>query len=202
VHISTDEVFGENDTESPHTETSVFNPTNPYAASKAAAEMLIKAYRKSYKFPATIIRANNMYGKYQYPEKLIPKTIVRLQHGLKATIHGKGMNKRSYLSAEDFARAVKKIVTQGLDFESINVYSLEEYTNIEVINMICKEMELSFTEHTEYVDDRPFNDSRYYIRSENIGRFSWEPEATLSAEMPNLVEWYTNKYSTHKPRML
>jgi UDP-glucose 4,6-dehydratase len=190
VHVSTDEVYGENIINDPHDEESSLNPTNPYSASKAAAEMIIMGYLKSYKAPITIVRANNMYGKFQYPEKLIPRTILRLLRGKKAILHGTGQYQRAYLSAEDFAVALQKLVDHQTDGEIFNIGSESEYSNEQVVRKICNVLGLSADAHIQYTQDRPFNDSRYFINYEKIKSLGWIQTRYLDKELTSLVGWY------------
>jgi len=176
IHMSTDEVYGETKNDS-FTEYSILNPTNPYAATKAAAEMLVNSYHHSYKFPSIIIRANNIYGPNQYPEKLIPKFIKHIREGSKMTIHGKGDTKRNFLYVDDLVRAIDLIITTGHIGSIYNIGIEQEYSVIDIakiiLNMIKPRENLE--DWIEYVEDRPFNDCRYSIDSSKIRKLGWKP---------------------------
>lgn len=182
LHFSTDEVYGE----SLHTdtlydakrETSILCPTNPYAASKAAAEMYVNAYRHSYGLKTIITRCNNVYGPNQYPEKLIPKFIKLLNENKKCTIHGDGSSLRSFIHVNDVCSAVDLILEKGVIGEIYNIGSDEE-NEISVIDVtkilvsLIKPMSRYATEWIEYVEDRPFNDKRYFINCDKLKEMGW-----------------------------
>jgi UDP-glucose 4,6-dehydratase len=190
IHVSTDEVYGENLTDRPHAEGDNLNPTNPYSASKAAAEMIIMGYLRSFKSPITIVRANNMYGACQYPEKLIPRTILRLLRGEKAILHGTGKYRRAYLSATDFSYALELIALAKTDGEIFNIGSDAEFTNDQVVKMICDKLNLVYESSIEYTKDRPFNDSRYFIDYRKIAMLDWKQKYSLAEDLSDVVEWY------------
>jgi len=173
--MSTDEVYGETKY---HTavEYSILNPTNAYAATKAAAEMLIRSYYHSFKFPIIIVRANNIYGPNQYPEKLIPKFIKYIHENKNLPIHGSGYNKRHFLHVNDLISAIELILTQGKIGEVYNVGSDDEYSVLEIATMILKILkpDSNIDDWIEYVDDRPFNDMRYVIDSSKIKELGWQ----------------------------
>mgnify|MGYP003672098100 CR=1 FL=1 len=137
IHVSTDEVYGEI-IEGAADEEALLRPTNPYSASKAAAEMIISGYLRSYKMPIVMVRANNIFEKRQFPEKIIPKFSLHLIKGEKLTIHGNGLNSRHYLSARDFAKALDLLAHKGEIGECYNVGTIEEYTNIQMAHLLCK----------------------------------------------------------------
>ena len=170
IHISTDEVYGESliADEQQKTEQSILCPTNPYAASKASAELLASSYYHSFKFPIIITRGNNVYGPNQYPEKLIPKFIKLLRDGKKVTIQGDGSNVRGFLHVQDVAQAIEHVVNKGVIGEIYNIGSdvHDEYTVMQIaeklIGLIHPESE-NKEKYIEYIEDRPFNDKRYFI---------------------------------------
>lgn len=191
IHISTDEVYGENATGIPFDENTTFRPTNPYSSSKAGADCIAQSYRRCFGMDVRIIRANNMYGRCQFPEKLIPRTILRLKNKQKATLHGSGKNKRSYLHVSDFCSAVGVIMNStgvGGDF---NIPSSEEYSNLQVVKMIARTMNLDPEESFEMVDDRPHNDCSYLISGQALCDLGWRQEHKLSATLQELVNWYS-----------
>ena len=176
IHFSTDEVYGEVDMDHPGCcEKSLLNPTNPYAATKAAAEMLVKSYYHSFKLPVVTIRCNNVYGINQYPEKLIPKFITMLKNKEKLTIHGNGKTRRNFIWTDDVSRAVITIIEKGELNTIYNIGTSQEYSVIEIaeklINKICDNKTIS--DHILYVEDRPFNDFRYAIKSDMLKSLGW-----------------------------
>ena len=190
IHVSTDEVYGEN-IDSEFIESDSLNPTNPYSASKAAAEMIVKSYYTSFGLPVTIVRANNIYGIRQFPEKIIPKFISRALNKLNLQIQGDGTNKRHYLSALDFARALEVISKKALSGEIFNIASDLELSNLDVAktinNLIRKNDNL---ENIEFVQDRPFNDSRYAVDDSKLRNLGWKPMRSLIKDLPEIIQWY------------
>jgi dTDP-glucose 4,6-dehydratase len=176
LHFSTDEVYGEVDLDHPGChEKSLLNPTNPYAATKAAAEFLVRSYYHSFKLPVVIVRCNNVYGPNQYPEKLIPKFIKLLKQGKKLTIHGKGDTRRNFIWAEDVARATEVIFHKGELNEVYNIGTSQEYSVMDVATLLIKKMtnDGNINDHIEFVEDRPFNDFRYSVNSELLKTLGW-----------------------------
>ena len=189
IHVSTDEVYGEvlsGDCD----ETTIMNPTNPYSASKAAAEMIVNGYRHSFKLPVITVRANNIFGIRQYPEKLIPTCIVSLILGKNIPLHGDGSNVRHFLSALDFADAIVLLAKHGVIHETYNIGSPGEYTNVQTAELICREFGVDPKDHISFVTDRPFNDRRYAISWDKITQLGWAPRRNLPTELPGIVAWY------------
>jgi len=183
IHFSTDEVYGESNTDVPFTEsTGVLKPTNPYAASKAAAEMIVQSYIDSYKMNIKTIRCNNVYGPNQYPEKLIPKFKLALRNGEMCTIHGfKSANiKRAFMHVNDVVDAVEIVWERGNPGEIYNIASDDEISVLDVTKLIIKLNKNTEEYHRwiTYVDDRPFNDSRYYISSDKLKSLGWSQKKT------------------------
>jgi dTDP-glucose 4,6-dehydratase len=177
IHFSTDEVYGEVDLEHPGChEKSLLNPTNPYAATKAAAEFLVRSYYHSFKLPAIIIRCNNVYGPNQYPEKLIPKFINLLKSGKKLTIHGKGDTRRNFIWAEDVAIATDCVLTKGVINEIYNIGTTNEYSVLDIATILVSILttDKKLENHIEFVEDRPFNDYRYSVNTENLKALGWQ----------------------------
>tara|TARA_B100000963_G_scaffold359326_1_gene386378 strand:- start:9843 stop:10799 length:957 start_codon:yes stop_codon:yes gene_type:complete len=198
IHISTDEVYGENNTSIPHNENSNFQPSNPYSASKAGAEMIVKSYIESYDMNIVIFRANNMYGSRQFPEKLIPKTICRLLQGKKAEIHGNGNNKRTFLHPLDFSRALEIAILEQAQEKIFNVGSVDEYRNIDIVKLICEKMNKDFDKSVKFIKDRPFNDSRYYIDYKKIQSYGWNQERHIYDDLDEIIEWYVKNLSRYQ----
>jgi dTDP-glucose 4,6-dehydratase/UDP-glucose 4,6-dehydratase len=180
IHISTDEVYGESllsEDEEKKNEQSILCPTNPYAATKAGAELIANSYRFSFKMPIIITRGNNVYGPSQYPEKLIPRFIELLKEDKKVTIQGDGSNVRAFLHALDVAKALELILEKGKVGEIYNIGSDEdkEYTVLEIAKILIKLIKNSedYDSYIDYIEDRPFNDKRYYISNEKVKNLGW-----------------------------
>ncbi|SHO33225.1 dTDPD-glucose 4,6-dehydratase [Cedratvirus A11] len=187
IHVSTDEVKGENDDVSID---SIFMPTNPYAASKAGAELLASSYRLSFSLPVIITRCNNVYGPYQYPEKIIPKFTSRLLKGQKCIIQGDGSNERNYIHASDVARAFDVVLHQGQVGKIYNICSEDCLSNLEVYTAICEELGLSKEAYLEFGQDRPFNDKRYHICGNELASLGWKQSIPFSQGIKETVLWY------------
>ena len=178
LHFSTDEVYGESKLdEDPKNEMTVLCPTNPYAASKAAAEMYVNSYMHSYGLRCIITRGNNVYGLNQYPEKLIPKFIKLLRNGDKLTIHGDGSSLRSFIHVLDVCSAVDTILHNGLIGQIYNIGSDPEYEKsvLDVAKILVKKIKNDddYEKYLEFVEDRPFNDKRYFITNEKLKELGW-----------------------------
>lgn len=197
LHFSTDEVYGEVDREHAGcTEKSLLNPTNPYAATKAAAEFIVRSYYHSFKLPTVIVRCNNVYGPNQYPEKLIPKFIKLLAEGRKLTIHGAGETRRNFIWAEDVARATALILEKGETNEIYNIGTDSEYSVMDVASLLVKHMTPDgvLENHVTFVPDRPFNDFRYSVDSTRLRELGWSEQNTdFEANVLRLVVDSVNK---------
>mmetsp|Transcript_35567 Transcript_35567/g.49378 ORF Transcript_35567/g.49378 Transcript_35567/m.49378 type:complete len:975 (+) Transcript_35567:126-3050(+) len=191
IHVSTDEVYGESsmDYVDGNTESHALEPTNPYAATKAGAEMLVKAYMTSYKLPCITTRGNNVYGPQQYPEKLIPKFVLLAKRGCTLPIHGNGLNTRSYLHVDDVARAFDLILHKGVVGEIYNVGTKQERTVLSVAQTISKYFKLD-THAINYVEDRMFNDQRYYLETSKLSELGWEEKVPWEEGIRTTIEWY------------
>ena len=189
LHVSTDEVYGDIVTGA-YDEGSPLNPTNPYSASKAAAEMVIRGYVASFGLPVVMIRGNNIYGTRQYPEKIIPKFCMQLARGRQLTVHGDGSNIRSYLAVQDFATALAIVVETGRVGDVYNVGTTEEYTNLQIAGMLSEKFGKDVQEQVRFVTDRPFNDRRYSVNCAKLGGLGWKPQKTLVGELDAIVAWY------------
>ena len=209
IHVSTDEVYGEsmlNDDEISKTEQSILCPTNPYAATKAGAELIAQSYIHSYKMPIVITRGNNVYGPNQYPEKLIPRFINLLKERKPVTIQGDGSCKRSFLHVDDVCSAFELILTKGVVGEIYNIGCDEdmEYSVLEVAHKLIKliiygkksvknETDKYETDKNEmdkwieYIEDRPFNDKRYYISNNKLKKLGWNININFDDGLKNLI---------------
>jgi dTDP-glucose 4,6-dehydratase len=194
VHVSTDEVYGEsmNTIDETHkTEHSILCPTNPYAATKAGAELIAQSYNHSYKMPIIITRGNNVYGANQYPEKLIPKFIKQLKEGKKVTIQGNGSTVRAFLHAQDTAKAFETILSKGKIGEIYNIGCDDgmEYSVMEIARILIKLIKKTenYEDWIEYIEDRPFNDQRYYISNQKLKDLGWSIDIELMNGLQDLV---------------
>lgn len=194
IHVSTDEVYGEQRVgEIPRIENSILEPTNPYAATKAAAEFLVKSYAHSFGIPIIITRGNNVYGPHQFPEKIIPKFICQILDRRKITIHGSGESMRNFLYVDDVARAFRTILLNGRIGEIYNIGGTSEKSVYDIARILLMKMtdELPDCGHNfEFVEDRPFNDLRYSIDSSKLKELGWEEETSFDDGLDMTIQWY------------
>ncbi|KAL2311969.1 hypothetical protein POMI540_4531 [Schizosaccharomyces pombe] len=220
VHVSTDEVYGEQDENASVDEKSKLNPTSPYAASKAAVDLIIQSYRYSYKISVTVIRANNVYGPRQYEEKLIPMTLGKLKKFInqksqktmqdKITLHGDGLHKRKYLHIYDFIKAIDLVwMKQGSEVyhstleskmsgQIFNIGSDDEIDNLSLVKFICDYFlyrklslkNLDYSKYITFVQDRNYNDLRYSLNYEKIKSLGWRPQIPLETGLRKLIDEY------------
>ncbi len=189
IHISTDEVYGEI-RKGGFSEDSPLKPNSPYAASKAAADLLIRSYIRTYAFPAIIIRPSNNYGPWQYPEKLIPLAILRVIKNQRIPIYGNGKNVREWLYVEDCAQGIQQISESGRIGEIYNLGGRVEKRNIDVVEMILRVLKKDKS-LIEYVADRPGHDIRYRLSSRKIlNTIGWKPKYSFNSGLRQTVEWY------------
>ena len=189
VQISTDEVYGDI-IKGSFTEDSRLNPSSPYSASKAAADMLVLGHSRTYKLDVVITRCTNNYGPYQFPEKLIPKTIIRAKNNLKVPIYGTGKNVRDWIYVLDHCEAVDLVLRKGERREIYNISSGEEKTNLEVVQQILKTMGKP-DDLIEFVEDRPGHDLRYSLDSTKIREeLGWRPRTKFEEGIKCTVKWY------------
>ena len=196
LHISSDEVYGEKIIGTSN-ENQLVNPTNPYSASKAAAEILINSYKYTYKKEIIIVRANNIYGIRQYPEKLISTSIVNLINNRPIPIHGNGKNIRFYLSALDFANALILLVKKK-DKGTYNIGSNYFEKNINIAKYICKIFKKDPKKFIKFTKDRLYNDKRYSVSSKKIRKLGWSPKRNLINDLPMIIKWYKKNYKVFK----
>jgi dTDP-glucose 4,6-dehydratase len=189
IHISSDEVYGEIK-KGKFSESAPLSPNSPYAVSKAGADLLIKSYIRTYNFPAIIIRPCNNYGPWQYPEKLIPLSILKILRGEKIPIYGDGRNIREWLYIEDCADGIFQIFKKGRLGEIYNLGSGEEKQNIKVVKQILKILNRS-ENLIKFVKDRPGHDFRYRLNSEKIYKeIGWKPKMKFEDGLEKTVQWY------------
>lgn len=188
IHVSTDEVYGEIYNGS-FKESSPLNPRNPYSASKASAEMLVKSYIITHKLNAIITRSSNNYGPYQHPEKFIPKTITNTIRGEKIPVYGDGKNVRDWLFVTDNCAAIDMILHKGLIGETYNIGGKNEKTNIDVVKKI---IEIIGQGSIEFIEDRKGHDKRYSIDIEKIKKLGWSPSTSFESGIKETIDWYMN----------
>ena len=195
IHVSTDEVYGEShiNDESKKSESSILCPTNPYAATKAGAELIAMAYYHSYKMPIIVTRGNNVYGERQYPEKLIPKFICLLQQNKKCTIHGTGNNLRSFIHVDDVIKAFDTILNNGNIGEIYNIGSNDEYSVMNVAKILITKLKphVKLENFIEFIDDRDFNDWRYNIDTSKLESLGWKQTINFEEGINRVINWYT-----------
>ena len=189
IQISTDEVFGSLENGSAIEETK-FNPTNPYAATKASAELLVNSYFATYNSNVIITRCTNNYGPRQFPEKLIPKTILLADQNKKIPIYGNGKNIRDWIFVEDHCNAIFNILTNGKSGESYNISASNEINNITIVKKILSLMNKS-EDLIEFVEDRPGHDFRYSMDSQKIKKeLNWQTKVNFEEGIKKTVNWY------------
>ena len=198
VHISTDEVYGDLWGKEPADEETAFRPSSPYSASKASGDLLCQSYWRTYRLPIIIVRPSNNYGPYQFPEKLIPKTIIRALHNQPIPVYGKGDQIRDWLYVEDFCEALDTVINKGVKGEAYNIPGLNEKRNIEVIETILKLLNKPLT-LIKYVEDRPGHDRRYAMKGDKILALGWKPRTSWIDGLKKTIEWYLNNEWWWKP---
>lgn len=201
-HISTDEVYGDLEgTTDLFTETTAYAPSSPYSASKASSDHLVRAWQRTYGLPTIVTNCSNNYGPYHFPEKLIPLVILNALDAKPLPIYGKGDQIRDWLFVEDHARALYKVVTEGVVGETYNIGGHNEKQNIQVVKTICKILdELKPQANNQpyetlitFVKDRPGHDLRYAIDASKIKQdLGWVPKETFDTGIRKTVEWYLN----------
>ncbi|MFW1907587.1 dTDP-glucose 4,6-dehydratase [Acinetobacter ursingii] len=201
-HISTDEVYGDlHGTEDLFLETTPYAPSSPYSASKASSDHLVRAWQRTYGLPTIVTNCSNNYGPYHFPEKLIPLVILNALDGKPLPIYGKGDQIRDWLFVEDHARALYKVVTEGVVGETYNIGGHNEQKNIDVVKAICELLEelvpnkpegiAQYQDLITYVTDRPGHDLRYAIDATKIKQdLNWVPEETFKTGLRKTVQWY------------
>lgn len=201
LHISTDEVYGDTDDNIKRDENGIPNATNPYAASKVAAEAVVKSYYISYKFPIVITRSNNIYGPNQYPDKVIPRFISKLLKNEDLEIHGSGQQKRFFLHVEDLIDALLLVLDKGEINNVYNISSNTEYSIIDLAQLIIEQVNKIKNTNNKimHVSDRNFNDSRYLIDDSKIRNLGWNPvEREFKDEIVKLIYWYEKNITNFK----
>lgn len=188
IQISTDEVYG-SVTKGSSKETDNLEPNSPYAASKAAADMITRAYNITFKVPAIITRSSNNYGPYQYPEKLIPLFVTNLMSGKKVPLYGDGLNVRDWLYVENNCEAIDYILHKGEIGEVYNIGAGNEKNNFEITKLILKDLGKDDS-CIEFVKDRPGHDRRYSLNINKIKKLGWKPKKDFEKGIRETVKWY------------
>nr|WP_243880071.1 dTDP-glucose 4,6-dehydratase [Shewanella algae] len=203
-HISTDEVYGDLEgTNGLFTEETSYKPSSPYSASKASSDHLVRAWGRTYGLPILVTNCSNNYGPYHFPEKLIPHIILNAIHGKSLPVYGNGSQIRDWLFVEDHARALYKVVTEGIVGETYNIGGHNEMKNIEVVETICDLLEelkpnkpdgvRNYRELIRFVKDRPGHDVRYAIDATKIEQeLGWVPQESFGSGLKKTVQWYLN----------
>jgi dTDP-glucose 4,6-dehydratase len=197
LHVSTDEVYGSLGAEGLFAETTPYDPSSPYSASKAASDHLAKAWQRTYGLPVVVSNCSNNYGPYHFPEKLIPLTILNALEGKPLPVYGKGENVRDWLYVEDHARALDLIAERGLPGETYNVGGRNERRNIDVVRRICAVLDELVPSATpregliEFVTDRPGHDARYAIDASKLEtELGWRAAEDFESGIAKTVRWY------------
>ena len=199
IHVSTDEIYGDAENQESFTEKSILKPSNPYSATKAAADHLVGAFAKTYGTKCIITRCTNNFGPYQFPEKLIPKTIIRAQKDLKVPLYGDGNQIRSWIHALDHVAAIESLIKDGQYGETYNITAWNEVSNKTIVEKILGIMGKE-TKLIEYVGDRPGHDKRYSIDSSKIqNEVGWKPQFDFDNALKETVSWYLENNEWWEP---
>jgi dTDP-glucose 4,6-dehydratase len=198
LHISTDEVFGPIEAPERATETSPYRPSSPYAASKAAADHLVRSYHRTYGLPVLLVHPSNNYGPFQFPEKLVPLVILNVLEGRQIPIYGDGQQTRDWLFGADLCRAICIVLRDGQSGDTFNVASGMEHTNEELVRPICTLVDrlnpglphAPSAKLITHVADRPGHDVRYALDTTKIRALGWTPQIGLSAGIVQTIQWY------------
>lgn len=199
LHVSTDEVYGSLGDDGLFEETTPYDPSSPYSASKAASDHMARAWHRTYGLPALVTNCSNNYGPYQFPEKLIPLIMQNARVGKPLPVYGQGTNVRDWLYVDDHARGLRLAIEKGRPGETYNIGGFNEKTNLEVVHAICNILDemLPDSAHKphanliEYVADRPGHDLRYAIDSTKISQeLGWQPRENFATGLRKTVEWY------------
>ena len=190
VHVSTDEVYGDTKNQESFNESSQINPSNPYSATKAAADHLVASYYRTYGIKCITTRCSNNFGPMQFPEKLIPKTIIRTIKNLKVPIYGEGNQIRSWIYVNDHVDAIQSLIQKGKSGDVYNITAYEEIDNKTIVEKILDILDVSH-DMIEFVPDRPGHDKRYSLDSSKIEQqLDWKPKYDFEHALQETVKWY------------
>lgn len=187
IQISTDEVYGEA-LESAHQETNMLRPSNPYSATKAAADMLVMSWARTYGMDCNIVRPTNNYGPHQYPEKLIPKSVARLKRGLPAILHGNGSYVRCWVHVDDTVDAVLTVIHHGAPNTIYNAGGTEYLQNVDIVRRLARTLGVEENEAVSFVADRLGQDRRYSVDSSRLRALGWAPQRSFDTELEHIVQ--------------
>jgi len=201
LHVSTDEVYGDLSADAPaFSEDHPYQPSSPYSASKASADHMVRAWHRTYGFPAVITNCSNNYGPYQFPEKLIPKTILSILNHQPIDVYGDGLQVRDWLFVDDHVQALLQVLVHGIVGETYNIGGDSERTNIDVVRTICAIVDRlhpaargKSEDLIHFVKDRPGHDRRYAVDSRKIkAKLGWSSNQSFDAGLEKTVQWYLN----------
>ena len=199
IHVSTDEIYGDAYGKSSFNENSQINPSNPYAATKAAADHLVSSYHRTYGINCITTRCTNNFGPNQFPEKLIPKVIIRCIKDLKIPLYGDGMQIRSWIYVNDHVQAIENLISKGKSGQVYNITAYEEITNKTIVEKILDILEKPYS-MIEYVGDRPGHDKRYSVDCTKIeNQIGWRPQYNFDDALKQTVTWYLENQSWWEP---
>ena len=199
VHVSTDEIYGDAEGKESFTEEDVLRPSNPYSATKASADHLVEAYHRTYGLSCITTRCTNNFGPNQFPEKLVPKTIIRASKALKIPLYAGGNQIRSWIYVLDHVEAIESLISKGKSGEIYNITAWNEITNKTVVDKILNLMGKT-TDLIETVGDRPGHDKRYSIDASKIEKTTgWKPKYQFDQALKETVEWYQNNPNWWEP---
>ncbi|MDD9879900.1 MAG: dTDP-glucose 4,6-dehydratase [Candidatus Marinimicrobia bacterium] len=199
LHVSTDEVYGSLGDEGFFTESTAYDPSSPYSASKAGSDHLVRAWHRTYRFPALITNCSNNYGSYQFPEKLIPLMIANCVDEKPLPVYGEGLNVRDWLFVKDHCDAIYEVLQHGKIGDTYNIGGHNEIRNIDIVNTICSILDelkprsngQTYSELIAYVTDRPGHDFRYAIDASKIKNdLGWTPKETFNTGIRKTIQWY------------
>ncbi|MEC9466439.1 MAG: dTDP-glucose 4,6-dehydratase [Myxococcota bacterium] len=201
-HVSTDEVYGSLGDTGLFTETTSYDPSSPYSASKASSDHLVRAWSRTFGLPVTLSNCSNNYGPYQFPEKLLPVMIINALEGKALPIYGDGKNVRDWLYVEDHCRAIETVIRHAPSGETYNVGGHNEWANIDIVHLICDVLETrrdsgregGYRSLIEFVKDRPGHDRRYAIDASKVeSELGWKPSETFETGLAKTVDWYLSQ---------
>lgn len=199
IHISTDEIYGDLENKKSFSETDNLKPSNPYSATKAAADLLVGAYRRTYGIDCIITRCTNNFGPNQFPEKLIPKTIIRALKNLQIPLYGDGNQIRSWIYVLDHVNAIDSLISKGKSGEIYNITAWNEISNKNIVEKILQIMDMS-SDLIEFVPDRPGHDKHYSIDASKIkNEINWKPKYNFDDALQETVNWYVNNKKWWEP---
>ena len=199
IHISTDEIYGDLENKKSFSENDILKPSNPYSATKAAADLLVGSYQRTYGIDCIITRCTNNFGTNQFPEKLIPKTIIRASKDLKIPLYGDGNQIRSWIYVLDHVTAIDALISKGKSGEIYNIAACNEISNRDMVEKILKIMNKP-SELIEFVPDRPGHDKHYSINSSKIkNEVNWSPKFNFDDALKETVNWYLSNKQWWEP---